>query len=615
MTEPARDDPALVATPRSALLRALLGTASAAATALIYELVRTLVVDSVGDDPRVKSAIETIFWVPVVLVAAAAAAYVGYRVTRDLRQRLAAARTSDLVADLVPPGPTVAVGATAGVDLTGEVDTLGDDYGWADEAIRVLHALPVRTFRTSALLAMLTAMLEAPARDPDEPKPPTVKAFSLLGALSPTYLSLSSGDQWEWRGRADSLVGPNAPGQRDPRWRGPMWRAALPALLRYHADLAQRWAIALNRPETAVGAARWFAAEADELRTLITSCATGEVATRLEPMLEVIVPELARIADALDSWYATLGLPENVSRHDGGSSSAQAMRDLTTGAQRQPRPEFALWWQLARIRTGETAYGARRLGRRRALRRLMIRRHRYRPREYASSLLARGEHRAALARLSTPGLEAPQPYPPSEPVDRRTALDEIEAQLEHAWWRLPRADVAGEVAALVNLAIVHLHQSRLEAAADRLELAQSLSRAGRDPRGHAHVRETMGALWWARGEPVRALGCWQSGLRAYRALEDDLGIARCLQHLGGAAVVAPELCGELVGGTADSSTTEVLRQATGWLGTAQRLGESGGRPPRYAGHYRDRAVAALAAAPTPVTPLAEVEHWPLADEE
>ncbi|WP_067537217.1 hypothetical protein [Nocardia crassostreae] len=225
-----------------------------------------------------------------------------------------------------------------------------------------------------------------------------------------------------------------------------------------------------------------------------------------------------------------------------------------------------------------------------------------------SSLAARGEHRRALAFL-----ERYRPPPtPTGPAGIRERATEVqrrlanaESTLESAWWLLPRADVKGEVCALVNLAIVHIHQGRYDAAGDRLELAEALTCNGIDPAGRAHACETMGVLMWAKREQEGATRCWQSALRDYRTLRDAPGIARCLQHLGSAAVAAPcRIGGLLLTGDDRLTTTEVLRQATGWLAEATRLGTD----TDLARAYRAEAMGSL---PAPIAPLRAIDRWPL----
>ncbi|NNH68717.1 hypothetical protein HLB23_02280 [Nocardia uniformis] len=637
MTEPRHEDTSLISTPKSSSWRAFLVGMSAVATALIYELARNLVVDSVGDNPGVKAIVETVLWLPVIIAVSAGAVYVLYRLRREFRERHAAARESDLIADLVVPGRVVGTGLR--LDMEHPTGQHGAAETTVVQASIVIDALPIDKYRTAALLSMLAAMLDAPARRPDVLELPGDKAIQLLNALLQTRLELTDAQHCRRR--------PRSPQDPAPRLvpTDPMWRAALPTLLRYHADLAHRWSIALDRTATAAGARRWFVAEAPYLHELVIVCATSRLTPGVRELRLAIMADLIRIADALDSWYAVCGYGENVRMAGERIGIATAMRMVTQDDMNRtdpldptPAPNarsgFRLFWELARIRAGEVDEpddpgdnsGRWRWFRIRGLR---DRYHRlrdwcrlhgtgYRPRQTVTSLGARAKHAAALRRLAQ--LSA---HPESATSDRYPAVEllKIERDLERAWRRLPRADIAGEVAALVNLAVVHQHQGRLEAATDRLELAESLTRDGRNPHGSAHIRETMGGVWWARGEPDRALRCWQSALRDYLTLADELGIARNLQHLGSAAIVAPEHGGLLLGDDGELTTTEVLRQATLWLNEAIRRGgditarnHGGELAPvvRHAEYYRGRAVTALNGAGIRVDPSAEIDRWPLA---
>ncbi|WP_062982477.1 hypothetical protein [Nocardia anaemiae] len=138
--------------------------------------------------------------------------------------------------------------------------------------------------------------------------------------------------------------------------------------------------------------------------------------------------------------------------------------------------------------------------------------------------------------------------------------------------------------------------ARLDAAQDRLESAESLTRDGRDLAARAQTRETLGVLWWTRGEPRRALRHWQGALTAYRELEDDLGTGR-LQHLGSAVVLAPEHGGLLLGNDPPLTRAEVLRQAGGRLAAARRL-----HPTALHAEYYGRQAGST---------LHTVDRWPL----
>lgn len=537
MTQPRGHESPPQTTPRSSIWEGLLGTAEVVAWALVLELGRNIVVNSLGDNNAVK-VIGGLLRGLAVVVVLAAGTYVVYRRVEKFRERLRTERELALIAELVEPGePVRFVGARDCLDPPQE-DTELDH----DPTLAALRDLPVYEFETAALLTVLSAILDAPTRLPSDSPAQQRNAALLLEDLAVRGIV-------EYRG-ADRYClrkKPRLPAMAEVV-AGPCWQAALPALLHHYADRATRWAIALESVRFAKGARRWFEAEEPYLRKLFPAPAVRLPAAA--------VHELARIVDALDVWYARKGLSENT------SGVADALCQLTDP------DEFPLRADLAMLRAGG----------------LQQRPPKYRPRGLSTSLSARWAHYTALDRLA---VASPSPH----------VLVEAEDQLEAAWWLLPRADVAGEVCALINLAVVHLHQGRLDAAQDRLELAESLTRAGRYPAGRAHVFETLGVLWWTRGEPRRALWHWQRALTGYRELDDDLGTGRCLQHLGSAVVVAPEYGGLLLGTDPLLTRTEVLRQAGGWLAAARRLHPNA----LHARHYARQAGATLHT----------VDRWPL----
>lgn len=542
MTQPRGHESAPQTTPRSSIWEGVLGTAEVVAWALVLELGRNIVVNSLGDNSAVK-VIGGLLRGLAVVVVLAAGTYVVYRRVEKFRERLRTERELALIAELVEPGePVRFVGARDCLDPPQEVL----DH---DPTLAALRDLPVHEFETAALLAVLSAILDAPTRLPSDSPPQQRNAALLLEDLAVRGIVAYLG--------ADRYCLRKAP--RLPVLAevvtGPRWQAALPALLHHYADRATRWAIALESVRFAKGARRWFEAEEPYLRKLFPAPSVRLPAAA--------VHELARIVDALDVWYARKGLSENT------SGVADALRRLTDP------DEFPLRADLAELRAG----------------RLQRRPPKYRPRGLSTSLSARWAHYTALDRLA---VASPSPL----------VLVDAENQLEAAWWLLPRADLAGEVCALINLAVVHLHQGRLDAAQDRLELAESLTRAGRYPAGRAHVFETLGVLWWTRGEPRRALRHWQRALTGYRELDDDLGTGRCLQHLGSAVVVAPEYGGLLLGTDPPLTRAEVLRQAGGWLAEASRLHPDA----LHAQHYARQAGSTLGAVGDWPLPAPE-SHW------
>ncbi|MFB8279152.1 tetratricopeptide repeat protein [Nocardia colli] len=542
-------------TPRSSIWQGFLGTASVVAYALLFELARNLVLNSLGESTAVKVAAGTLRWLSV-LVVAAAAVYVGYRFVQRYREKVRTANELELIADLVEPGPRVRAAAVARPRQE-------FDEAWDYELIAVLRDLPGRDFETAALLAILTAALDAPARLPVERVEPHSTAELLLADLLKADIVATLG--------VDRYCLVKVPGQPDPSKvaAGAQWRAALTALVHYYADRATRWATALDSVRFAAGARRWFEAEEPRLRGLVAACVALET-----PVPTALVPEMLRIGDALDAWYARIGKQESY-------------RGVAAGLTRAPGLEgLVVHRDLVQIRAG----------------RLRGRPKRYRPRNLSTSLAARWEHQRALRLLGGSRRRLP------ERRWQRDVLPVVADRLEAAWWLLPREDVAGEVCALINLAVVHIHQGRLDAAQDRLDLAESLTRTGRDPDGRAQIQETMGVVWWARGEFRRALRCWQQALTGYRTLADNLGIARCLQHLGSAVVLAPQHGGTLFAAGHRLSRPEVQRQASGWLAEAHRLHHPH-RAECFAERYVAEARSALSG--TNRTVLNDIDHWPL----
>lgn len=499
---------------RPTFLEGLLAGSSVLATALLLELARNLVVNSFSESAALQVLGSTLRWLSVLIVAVSMV-YAGYRFLNGQREQRGLARRLELLADLEELGLPVEEAAPRPPAPDPES---APDLGrhWISATLR---DLPVTEFDTATLLAVLTAILDAPTLLPLE-VPPRGRsqrrtATVLLDELAQAGIVIGHGVQRYRLSRAP--VEPRcAEVVADKRW-----QAALPALLRHCADRACGWAVALDTTPYAESARRWFTVEEPYLCRLVKECADPAI-----PVSVAAAAELVRISDALDSWYARTGRPEN---ENGVAESLQSIRGLDT---------LVLSRDLARLRAGL----------------LRERPRRYRPRRLSTGLAARWEHRVAVELLA--GTSA--------------HVDEAVDRLESAWALLPREDIAGEVCVLINLAVAHIRQGRLDAARDRLELAEVRTRGGHDPGGRAQVHELAGVVWWVRGEPRRALRAWQRALTCYRDLADDLGTARCLRHLGSVIALAPEHGDLLLGADPPPDTDEVRRRARGWLVEAQR---------------------------------------------
>ncbi|WP_067846997.1 hypothetical protein [Nocardia lijiangensis] len=422
-------------------------------------------------------------------------------------------------------------------------------FGATHEEAAVLGELPVREYSAAALLAVLSAILDAPSRDPSDGSPPRTTAPLLLTELKAKGFVERAGVQQYW-----VVAVPGTPRPADAR-AGLRWSAAITTLARHHADRAERWAIGLGTPRFAAAGRGWFEAEEPFLRRLVTECAS------LEALLpRTAVPSLIRIADALDVWHARTG------GHDAELAGKLCqLRDLDA---------LGAHAAQVRLRNDPHAEPPRRGGDR----------GRY------ADLTARYEHAKALETLADPSATS------------AADLEQARGQLERVWWLLPREDIPGEVCVLINLGVVLLRQGLLDDAQDRLELAEALTRQGRDPDGRAHMHEILGHVWWARGEAVRALRCWRLALTAYRALRDDHGNARCLQHLAAAVIADPRCADDVLGPDPSRPPALAVEEATGWLAEAQDLYPAA----LTANHYRAEAITLHG-----VTPRSDMNRQPL----
>lgn len=574
--EPGGPESSAQAVAKSSVWQGLLRTASVLSSSILLEILSKLLENQVGKSVALTTVSS---WLSrtAILVVLAAAGYVLVR--RGIRtwERMRAQRELRLTADLISPGALVrSWGAPAELDAKRPLRQVNrDPAGSADLVYSVLSALPFDRYEAAALYDVVSAVLTARQRLPrDAPGARDGSAAAEIERLIAT--GILGRDTRDRLVVLSVLPADAVAGIAD----GPEWGAALHALVRHHADRATRWAAALDTRRLGAGARRWFEQEDAHLLALIADCRDiGRGG------LGAAVPELIRLADALDRWYARNGWS---SAKDG---LAQYIAQITTAA------EEPVEYELARVRAGE-----------RRVESAVSWLHRYK-----SSLVARRDQGEAMRLLR-------QDW--ADEAARAAALERAAVLLERAWRRVPARDVQGAVCVLVDLAIVRLHLGSLDAARNCLAVAQSLAADDRDPAGLAHVYETLGVLRWQRGEARRALRDWQRALTRYRDLDHALGTARCLQHLGSAMVLVPEYGGLLLGGAPGRG--EVLRQAGGWLAharTVRPLGEDGASDAALTVAALTAARDRLLSEPGLFDPeagaagpllLDGVDHWPLA---
>lgn len=281
----------------------------------------------------------------------------------------------------------------------------------------------------------------------------------------------------------------------------------VPALLRFYATLAHDWAAQLETSPR--GAAAWFRVSEQSFRPLY-----GGAYLQDDGLLKVVFDDLCAIADALERWYV----------RERQSSGLHAVSSGLYGlADRIGRPEMIA---LTAIRMAAARRMARRLG------------------EAVAHL---DDARAHLVRVSDQRL--------------RAELDTREL-VERALFALARGGEAGsgqELAALrdraprsptvyIVRAALCLARDEPGEALDHLRRAEELAQELRDHGSQAQAIELRGVALSKR-DLIEAVRAWQLARAAFASIGEDQGEARCLQHLGSAAVTDPRAAGQLLRGS------------------------------------------------------------------
>ncbi|MEQ4205896.1 hypothetical protein [Actinopolymorpha sp. B9G3] len=339
-------------------------------------------------------------------------------------------------------------------------------------------------------------------------------------------------------------------------------RAALSSLVHRYADLAERWSILLDSVDYARSAVLWFQAEEPLLRALLTA-SYADTPTEDYPegeLLALTLDDLARLADAVDVWYVRqqqvfgarlvqenlVKLAYTAGRHDLDRLAAVRMAAVYRSAGMFDDAAAMLSQAGVPVPADRWSWLPWR-------------------RPTAWDLGAWHHHERALLHLA-------RAESATDPMLAAVELAGAELELQRVWQRLPRKNVKGEVTTLLTMGVVYLHQGRPDRALDRLDLAESRSGECGDSAGQAHAAELRGVAAWMQGRATVAAALWQHALTEFRKLADHQGEGRCLQHLGSAVLVAPELAGLLLG--EDRRTvTEVtaIQHAHVWLELSRRL--------------------------------------------
>lgn len=281
-------------------------------------------------------------------------------------------------------------------------------------------------------------------------------------------------------------------------------RQALPVLLSYYADLVASWSVRLDKdPENAAG---WFRESQPSLWPLIS---TGYY--RDDALLEEVLDDLTVIADGLEKWYV---------REQQSTNLRKVGRGLFALAERVERPDLAA---LGAIRTAIALRMSRSPG-------------------------------DAVTQLDLAAVHA-------DKVQRDEVRRDLETRIwvERALLGLDRAAeglsrVKQSATVLLNRAVLCLADGAVDDAHDFLEKAERLASAAGDPGCVAHSVELRGvALSQMDGQLVAAAALWQRARVMFENLGEKHGEARCLQHLGSAAITDTRVAAYL----RDGSTEEL----------------------------------------------------------
>jgi tetratricopeptide (TPR) repeat protein len=396
-------------------------------------------------------------------------------------------------------------------------------------------------------------------------------ASALLTGLASEILnqSLDSGGWVQWVGLGVTvLLGAVTIIQYGPAIRRSRQRRADGAPeLQATAEEAEQWMVALGSHAGGMAAAEWYTLNEQWLRELL-------MAEKPHPDT---IDDLARICDALEAWYVRRADPDalvQLSELLGAAAEACGRRDLAELAAARAATAYRM--------LGDLDLASTRLG---------ISDNIATHSRTAAALTMRRQVERALLHLARADRS-----PAGN--DRDEAVLNARDRLDDARLERPGPDLAAEVAIEVNLAVVHLYQQDAEGALDQLRRAVARATAAGDLSGQAHALELMGVAAWMQRNPHEATSRWEHAAHLYAEIDEREGHARCLQHLGSAAVVDGRLDAavELLEQSAllRTSESEIL---TKYLDAARRTSElpvvADDPPRRKAAHWFRRLFGRL----------------------
>jgi tetratricopeptide (TPR) repeat protein len=296
-------------------------------------------------------------------------------------------------------------------------------------------------------------------------------------------------------------------------------RVAVPALVRHHAERVEGQANRLDVP-TAGARATWRLH--DEERTLRPLFST-EYYSEDDSLLLAVIDDLARIASALEYWYV---------REQQAAGLLTVSTALGQLAGQAERPGLTA---LAAARKA-TAY--RMIGQRAKAEELLTlvagEAHSSADHELGAELAVRLQVEKALLGMADTGSEVDS----AERARLWRSLEDIAKQQRH-----PGAGIA-----MINLGALHIAENSPDKALVYLRKAEAMARDRHDVGCLAQSVELQG-IALSGTDLHEAVPLWQRAQQQFEAIGEEQGQARCLQHLGAAALVDPTVAGRLTTGT------------------------------------------------------------------
>jgi hypothetical protein len=282
---------------------------------------------------------------------------------------------------------------------------------------------------------------------------------------------------------------------------------ALPALLGFYRKFAQQWAARLESDPK--GAHQYFEESEPSFRPLYTAT--------YDDLLLTVLDDLCVIADALARWYLRAQRPAGLlAVHEG-------LHDLAVSAGwRDVAAHAAI--RTATAHRMAAAHGAE-----------------YR---FGAAVEALDNARTYIEQVPNPRVRTELDI--RERSERALVAVDRGTGLAPAFADMSSLQVASP-AVLINVGVLSLDRGELPDALESFLRAEELAVDAGDHGAAAHSVELQGVVLshWNLVEAVRA---WQQARAAFMRIGEKQGQARCLQHLGAAALVDVRAAGQLLRG-------------------------------------------------------------------